>query len=494
MEVKKEMSIAKKRYPPKYWNDFRNVEIAIREYLAKQDVTDVMPTRTQLKASGYAYLASAIDKHGTFSSVAARLMLRYEGVEKKPLGYWKEFSNVARELHAFVKRQDMPGIMPSQTALLQANQSSLVQAIHRHGHFEFVAQKAGLHFIPDAKPSGYWSEKMIEEAILCFNQERGNLGVMPKRKELEQAGQGDLLAAISSQGGFRYCAEKCKLNLVYKKQTDKYWHKQEHVDAGVLAFIEVHGTPGVMPTAMQFREHEAAGLEDAISSKHGGLIATAERLGLIVPHLTQTRPDGYWYDFTNVERELQMYIHDFGIEGVMPTYTELQHAKKSSLCAAIRQHGNFAKVAQRLHLSYNPRKKDNAFWNDLTNVGNALHEYNTLYETEGIMPNAEELREHGYSKLIRAIRYHQGFDVVAKHFHLQQRNTNRPPGYWTPQTLKNELFSFLAEQHLHSMPTSKMLEDAGRSDLGNAITKLGGYPYIAKLFGLDGSNKAPFHF
>src|SRR5258708_10673058 len=314
---------------------------------------------------------------------------------------------------------------------------------------------------------------------------------MPKRRELEQAGRDDLASAIDCHGGYRRLAVAFGLELPYRKQAAGYWDRQETVDAAVLALVRERGTPGVMPTAAQLREWGEGALLDAISRKTGGFSVVAQRLGYVL--LDTTREDGYWNDLANVERELREYIRLHGTEGVMPTYTELQQANQFSLCAAIRQHGTFASLAEQFGLLYQPGKKRDGYWDDLTHVEQALREHNERYGMGDIMPTAQELRQHGYSSVIRAFKRHDGADAVAHALGFTMRGKNHPRGHWTRETLAEELRAFMREHHLESMPTADTLIRAGRGDLSGAVTKLGGYPAIAQEVGIPGSGKRPAH-
>src|SRR5260370_39659314 len=66
-------------------------------------------------------------------------------------------------------------------------------------------------------------------------------------------------------------------------------------------------------------------------------------------------------------------------------------------------------------------------------------------------------------------------------------------GHWTRETLAEELRAFMREHHLESMPTADTLIRAGRGDLSGAVTKLGGFPAIAREVGIPGSGKRPAH-
>lgn len=217
------MTHEKKRNPPKYWNAFSRVEEALLLFIVSHGTPGIMPTRGELKAADQGDLAAAIDRHGGFEAVAERLRLHYPVQKKRPNGYWKELTNLVRELRTVAASLGMPEVMPTQTQLLAAGHSSLVRAIHFHGHFEEIARNAGLHFTLNTKPSRYWNEETIKQEILEFNRERGVQGRMPKRRELEQAGKDDLASAIDCHGGYRKLAAAFGLELPYRKKAAGHW-------------------------------------------------------------------------------------------------------------------------------------------------------------------------------------------------------------------------------------------------------------------------------
>src|SRR5437660_199139 len=111
------------------------------------------------------------------------------------------------------------------------------------------------------------------------------------------------------------------LSMQYTRKPGKYWGDFAHVETELLAFIEEHGTPGVMPSRNDLRQ---AGLHDLNGAlkRHGGTSAVAKRLNL----QPKIKPMGHWDDFTNIEKTLSSYIDEYGTLGVMPTASELQKA------------------------------------------------------------------------------------------------------------------------------------------------------------------------
>src|SRR4028119_1449322 len=112
---------------------------------------------------------------------------------------------------------------------------------------------------------------------------------MPTQKELAKAGKSSLSFAIRKHGGWQLVAENLRLELPCTAKPKGYWEDFANVECELLAFIQKHGTSGVMPTNTKLQKAGKSSLSFAIH-KHGGCQSVAERLGL-----TYTRKrEGFW--------------------------------------------------------------------------------------------------------------------------------------------------------------------------------------------------------
>src|SRR5258708_23125849 len=102
---------------------------------------------------------------------------------------------------------------------------------------------------------------------------------MPTLAQLNQAGQGDLAAAISRHGGIGAVAQRLGLQLSSSSRPNGYWNDFSHVEQELRSFIEGQGTIGIMPTAAQLENAGYGNLLHGIA-KHGGVAAVPQRLGL----------------------------------------------------------------------------------------------------------------------------------------------------------------------------------------------------------------------
>ncbi|NEQ21077.1 MAG: hypothetical protein F6K28_17995 [Microcoleus sp. SIO2G3] len=202
------------------------------------------------------------------------------------------------------------------------------------------------------KPDGYWKNfENVEREILELNVLRGQIGIMPKARELKQLGRGDLMKAISKHhGGYQSVAERMGLDCGKKRH--RYWYDFANVEAELKTFIERQGTPGVMPTKTELEEAGKGSLANALGL-HGGVIKVAERLNLKLGY--DRRPQGYWDNPDNLRREIESVALQLGTPGVLPTHEELKLAQRSDLICAISRNGGWPSVARRLGFAYSKK-------------------------------------------------------------------------------------------------------------------------------------------
>jgi len=471
------LSYAKKREA--YWDDFANVEQELVAFIKEHGISGKMPTRAELRAANRSDLDSALNKYGGLTAVAERLELQ---ITIRPMGYWDNFENVKATLCTYIEEQGVAGIMPSLSELQRAGQNSLVIAItKKYGGIARVAERLELQLSSTAKPPSYWDNtEHIKLAIYEFNEMRETPGVMPTVSELKKAGRTDLASAISNHGGFPALAEQFGLLYTYSAKRDRYWEDFANVQREILDFNQAQGISGRMPTTIELRDAGKHSLAVAINA-HGGFPAVAKRLGLVA----KTKPNGYWDDFANVERELLAFIQEQGTPGVMPTVNALEEAGRSNLVFAINKHGGMSKVAGLLNLQLSYEKKLPGYWNDFENLKEALLQFIDERRTPGVMPTRTELQEAGRSDLDSALNKHGGLLAVAERLGLDLSYVRKPPGYWNDfANVRQALFDFVeAYGTPNRMPTRSELQAAGRGDLISAIDDHGGVVAVAERIG-----------
>ncbi|MBD1863042.1 MULTISPECIES: transposase [Trichocoleus] len=201
----------------------------------------------------------------------------------------------------------------------------------------------------ERRPVGYWENfDNLKRELIALNEIRGQIGVMPTAQELQQMKRCDLQKAVSEfHGGYAAVAEK--LGLIYGKKTYGYWLEFSNLEHELVAFIEHHGTPGVMPTKEEIQAVEPS-LSWAIG-QHGGFLQVAQRLNLKLSY--SRKPRGYWRNLDNMKREILEVVEQLGqIEKTMPTHEELTRIGRKDLINAIASNGGWASVGKRIGLPY----------------------------------------------------------------------------------------------------------------------------------------------
>ena len=269
---------------PGHWQDFVKVEQEILAFIKQCGTPGVMPTYETLKKAGRNNLVQAIQTHHAGrQAVAKRLGLQLIYTAKPP-DYWKEYTNVERELLDFVNKSGNPNVMPTKTQLTQAGKGSLANAIQKFGGFATVAERLGMKLAYTAKPPDYWDDfANVEREIFKYIKKYGKPGVMPTQNELAKVRHSSLAAAIQKHGGQQLVAER--LGLAYAHKWHGFWDDFANLECQLLAFIEEYGIPGKMPLKDELEKAGKSNISNAIR-KHGGFSSVARHLGL-----TYTSPE-----------------------------------------------------------------------------------------------------------------------------------------------------------------------------------------------------------
>ena len=471
--------MASKRTPNGYWNNFSNLERELIAFIEEHGTPSVMPTYTEFKNAGRGDLARAVSKHGGFPSIAARLGLE-STYKAKPPGYWDDFFNLRNELLAFVESYGVSGVMPTQPELHQAGRSDLIGAIQRHGGHRSVSEKLDLAY--EKRQSGYWQDpNNFERELFDFIKEYGTPGRMPTKPELLKAGRGDIQCAISTYyGGFHTVANRW--GLTYEKKRSGHWKEFTNIERAIHTFIEKQGMPGVMPKEKELQEAGERSLVVAIK-QHGGFPEVAKRLGLKLAY--ERKPCGHWQDLSNLKQELFTFADQLGTPGIMPKHEELEEAGRSDLISAIVKWGGYPSVAKQLGLKLTYKRNPKDKWDDFDSLRDELL---TFVEQQGIpgrMPSQQELIKAGRTDINRGIQKHGGWQLVAENLGLNY--AKKQPGYWDDfAKVEREIRAFIDKHGTTGvMPTSEELKKAGLSGLGKAISQHGGYPLLAAKLGLE---------
>ncbi len=190
-----------------------------------------------------------------------------------------------------------------------------------------------------------------------------------------------------------------------------YWNDFAVLERELLAFIDEHGGPGVMPTQQMLH---CAGRHDLMRGiqVHGGVGATGDRLGLA--HRGRRKPHGYWQDPANVDRELLAFVAQHGQQGAMPTQQLMVQAGRADLALAIARSGGQRAVAERMGLLPADTRRAPGYWTDLANLARELAVFVAQPGRPPRMPARAELLAAGRYDLTYAVQRHGGFSAVAE--------------------------------------------------------------------------------
>lgn len=291
-----------------------------------------------------------------------------------------------------------------------------------------------------------------------------------------------------------------------------YWCSLSNTLSELAQFLDGSTT---LPTA---RELEAAGRSDLAGAlRRHGWRHIADTTGLTLASIARPRsiylaactpspplrmrPYMYWRNFENLQAELEPYVQDGGL----PTAKQLLEARRSELIRAISMHGGWKQVAERM----NVRPSSKPDWSEISVV---LRHVRLAAERAGLpeahFPGMSVLRRYGTRGLLSAIRTrHGGLANICAIMSSSQTSSHpasrKPRGYWTVDTLRNEVMRCAKqlcehEKPLH-MPTATELRRIGRSDIVAAVGRAGGFRRIAKLCSLprrkrrsaDGKRQVP---
>jgi hypothetical protein len=267
--------------------------------------------------------------------------------------------------------------------------------------------------------------------------------VMPTDRQLVDGGRPDLAAAVRRHGGWVTCAREAGLVLssiarprsIYltycanirpgtRMKPYRYWNEFENLRRELREFIrEVSGEDdlrvvGGRATLPPTSELEKARRHDLIRAirKHGGPEAVARRLDLRY----RFRGSGYWREFANVAREVELLLDAFGGQRVMPPLAAIDALGSPGLRRAVNMHGGKYAVAQRMGLYI--ERKPNGFWCCAENRARETQEFiDAALPGARRMPGKRVMVLSGRGDLAQALERHNALDEVAVALGLEPR-------------------------------------------------------------------------
>jgi hypothetical protein len=188
--------IGKKAIKPMgYWEVFQNVENELRP-IADNFISQYerLPSSKDLKKIGRDDILGAVTHHGGLNKTYEKL--KYN-IDVKPHGYWKNFTNLKKELDPIAKEL---GHFPNSTELRKMGRLELLTPITFHHGFHAVSERLGYSF---NKPPKYWKDfdnvKIeIGKIVTPFLEKENRL---PKSKDYISMGRGDFLNGVQKYHG-----------------------------------------------------------------------------------------------------------------------------------------------------------------------------------------------------------------------------------------------------------------------------------------------------
>ncbi len=396
------------RRPRDYWSKDKNLHSEIVNFnlsLARKlpgIYHNQMPTKSQLRTYGRRDLENAISKYGGFHVVARRLALIRQPTSRRPKNYWSDFSNLKKELTAFLATSDIAlGLMPTSNELRKAGRSDIVEGIEYHGGFRAVADALSLASRSNRKPAGYWDEwSTVERELVSFMRKRQPASdALPTQAELRAAHRSDLATAISKHGGLEAAAKILRIAPNKGSSSPAPFYEV----ALEIYKLSMSSCNGRMPTSIELRSAKRGNHLNKDVSRFGGLAVVARRLGL--PYRVTTRET--FKDWLTFRRHLLQFIERHGKSGHMPCTRTFSNFGREDLVQGILHHGGERKVASKLNLT-------RGYLQSFASVGQAILEYIEKHGEPGMMPSERDLLDLNLTSLNVAVSKHGYYSVATR--------------------------------------------------------------------------------
>jgi len=345
-----------RRKPQGYWNNFENLKRELMPILTTfEKENSGLPTESNLRQIGKAYLIDAMLKHGGMFKVYNKLGFK---PKTKPYGYWKNYKNLKKELipvtRDFLNKEKH---LPTADDLTEMGKSSFVTAINRH-HGGLPKFYIRLGYKPSRKPSKYWQnpENVKKELRMAADLWLENHDHPPTGEELNKKGHKSLIRAIYKHDYDLYELYKEMGYESIGRKPPNYWSKHDNLINESKILVEQFLKENKRLPQWQEISKINSTLAHRITEK-GGLLKFYDELNLLNLYPVKRKPPNYWKNLDNVKKELLNLIDKLGY---FPSTLEIEELKMSSLEAAIQKyHGGLQKI--REIMGYSPTKSFTGF-------------------------------------------------------------------------------------------------------------------------------------
>lgn len=373
---------------PTKWNE----EKILEELKQVAESFGRFPTTTELCERGYAGLVGYIHKNGNSIHDYAN-KIGYEATQK-PIGYWKDFENVKKELQPIIDKNNDK--FPTQEMIRSNIGNAVLMGIYRyHKSIIEVAEKMGYEIDSYFKTTdGHYvqssNEYLLDEFLYSrgikhevgglissdhsylydfkiddfyieiwgYEENRENNKICERykkkreKKEMLYKELGFNLISIEndvfkksfeeieqyfidlfSSLGFLLEKKICDYDIVNTAKHCRFWSESKIE----MCLKEIISKIDHFPTSVELLEMNEGGLVDAIK-RFGGSNYFRSKMGYDI--IKQS--NNYWNDNTIIE-ELKLVIDQLGH---FPVHLELKSMKKYDLIRAINRGGGFVKVQE----------------------------------------------------------------------------------------------------------------------------------------------------
>jgi len=323
------------RKPNGYWGDWKNIESELDTVIGE---LGHFPTSLELLHMKKGTISVAATKyHGGLNLIRKKMGYTTLQKEKK---YWMDFNNLKGELENVIENL---GHFPTQRELSDIGRTDIGNGIGKyHGGINNVKKIMGYEITK--KVSGFWDKwENVERELRGVIKKIGEFPTLEKLSELRVSSLGN--AICRKHGGID--SVRKKLGYEIKTLPDGYWKDWSNVKRELKKLIRDMGR---FPSEIDMRKAGKSSLGGSIVQYHGGIRKVRQRMG----YENKLKPNGYWKDWNNFEREFGEIIEDLEC---FPKQRELIVLGKSDLVNGIRHHGGLLKVRERMGLGENSGKE-----------------------------------------------------------------------------------------------------------------------------------------
>jgi hypothetical protein len=263
----------------------------------------------------------------------------------------------------------------------------------------------------DNKPQGYWrSFDNLKKEILIICETKK---CFPTTTVLKKLNRFDIIhAIILYHGGIYSVREKINYDNFKGKKRKAHWKNFDNIKYELL---KIYKEIKIFPNITILLNLKRSDLINAMQKYHGGFDSVRQILGF---NDSETKkPNGYWFDWNNLSKELLSLCYYFGH---FPTNNELISLDRTDIIGGMRNHGNIADIRKKLNfIDTNPLPyKMKGYWLDFNNI---IKELNPILKLLGHFPTQDELYGLKRGDIVSAMKENYGGIVAVKNIFIEKK-------------------------------------------------------------------------